>query len=316
MDSKARNRRLKRIAFGVIVVAGLITIAAYGFPRISLWHGLHSQSGNLVVSLGVTPGAAPLYSVNKETSSVTLLTLPVKGKNHSVIDMVKAADGSTYYLVAESTKPVSNLYKKGVDGTITALTNSGTMKYNLSYDAKSQKLAYQELMFTNAQDFVSNNQWDLVLYDLQEGTGSTVAKGMNPVLMPGGEGILYENGSNIIFEDLNTSATTSVLQLPENEPYAISPDVKTIAAYNLTTHAIDEYELVNGASPNYVRSIPAKIRPLVLAYVNGTLLGGYAAQKDGTVKYSFSDPSIGNLNGITVDGITSAAPQRMYAYEP
>jgi len=316
MDVHARNRKLKRAAFVAIIVSGLITVVAYGFPRISLWHGSHSEPGTLVVSLGVVPGAAPLYSVDKDTSSVTLLTIPVNGKNHSVIDMVKASDGSTYYLVAESTKPVSNLYKKGADGTITALTHSDTMKYNLSYDAGSQKLAYQELMFTNAQDFVDDNHWDLVLYDLQKGTGSTVGKGMNPVLVPGGNGMLYEDGSVLAFEDLNTLATTSVLQLPKNQPYAISPDVKKVAVYNLTTHAIDEYALADGVSPSYVRSFPAKIRPLALAYVNGTLLGGYVAQKDGAIKYTFSDPSIGNLNGIAVDGVKGAAPQRLYAYEP
>jgi len=316
MDIQAKNRKLKRTAFIVIVISGLITIVAYGFPGISLWHGSHTQSGSLVVALGVTPGASALYSVDTEDSSVTLLTVPVNGENLAVIDAIKTADGSTYYLLANGGTPESNLYKKGADGSVTELTHSGTMKYNLSYDAGSQKFAYQELTFTGAQDFVNTSQWGLVVYDLQRGEESTVGKGMNPVLVPGGNGILYEDGSMLAFEDLNTSATSSVLQVPGNEPYAISPDVRKVAVYNLTTHAIDEYALANGVSPSYIRSYSAKLRPLALAYVNGALLGGYAVQKDGTIKYNFSDPSIGNLNGVVVDGLKSGVPQRLYAYEP
>jgi len=315
MDFQTRNRKLKRAAFVAIVVSGLITIVAYGFPRLG-WNTLQMPaegSSGLAVAAGPLPGSV-LYSVDRDTDTLAPITVTVNGKALPALDAQEGPDGSWYFILNPmGPTPVTNLYVRAKDGTVKQLTTSQTAKYNLSYDAQSGKFMYQVAIDPSDPSFLVSPDWDLTVYDPTTGNEQVVGEGVNPVLLPGGNSFLYAQVGELLLGSVGGAATSSVISIPSGT-YAVDAAHGKLAIYNDVTHTIDLYTLTNGASPSYDSSLDAE-KPDVLAYVNGVLMTASTGKQSDAGKYVFLRPDLGNLNPIIVTALPNGSPQRLYAYE-
>ncbi len=311
MDSQAKTRKLERIAAAAIIVSAVITVIAYGFPRLG---GGLSGSIPLAVAVGSMPGSA-LYAVDEANGTLSPIILNVEGQELHALDAVAGSDGSWYYILNEiGERPITNLYRRNEDGSMTRLTTSSTAKYNLSYDAGSGRLAYQASADTENLDFLLSPDWDLTIFDLATGEETTVATGTNPVLLPGGDTLLYKNGEDLILRAIGSDADAIVVSVPSGL-YTVDAVGGTLAVYNDTTRKIDVYNLTDGASLSYQQSVETDLAPAALAYVDGELVAANMAKRDGSVMFIFSRPGSDGADPVRVTGMATGAPQRIYAYE-
>jgi hypothetical protein len=314
MDIQAKNRKLKRTAFIVIVISGLITIVAYGFPSLHLNRTVPVKSNGLAVAAGPLPGSV-LYSVDKDTDTLVPITVNVDGKALPALDAQAGPDGSWYFILNElGPNPVTNLYVRAKDGTVKKLTTSQTAKYNLSYDPESGKLIYQVAIDPSDPSFLMSPDWNLTVYDPATGNEQVVGVGLNPILLPGGNSFLFAEGGDLTLGSIDATATSSVVSVPSGI-YAVDAASGKLAVYNDVTHKVDLYTLTNGASASYDSSPDAPSKPVVLAYINGILMAANVVDQSGTKQYVFSRPDLNDLNPIIVGALSNGAPQRLYAYE-
>ena len=281
---------------------------------IMLYGGHKPALSAFAVSVGPVP-ASMLYTIDAKSGTLTTLLVSVgEGQELPALDVQPGPDGSWYYMLAEpSPTPLSNLYVRHADGSIEKLTDSATAKYNLSYnEAQGGKLAYQSTVFTDDEDFITNQVWDLVVYDLATGEETVVGAGMKPHLTKDGAGIMFHSGKELAFLALGTDVPVTVMEFPSGVPYAISPDAENLAVYNPTTRKIDTYALTYSASPSYVSSIEAGFMPLTLGYVHERLVAAYASVQDGEYFYTFSDLTRSGQKPRVVKGLSFGFPQRIY----
>lgn len=303
--------RLKKIAIGAIVVSALLTIIEFGIPFIR--HG-SSNIPPFAVAIGPTP-ASVLYTVDNQKSAFAPLTVLYQEKNLPALDAQKGAHGEWYFILAEPSKtPVGNLYKRTPDGAVTRLTTSSTAKYNLSYDARSGRLAYQAITFKDERDFATNQSWDLVVFDLAKNAEMVVGKGTNPHLAAGGQALFFKDGNELVTALIGSRATSSIMSLGAQPLYAISADGIELSTYNATTHAVDHFTFTHGTSPSYVSSETLPILPVSMGYVEGTLVVASVGKTASSTIFMFSRPGT-NESTVSIPSTITGAPLRIYTYE-
>ncbi|MEO6536343.1 MAG: hypothetical protein ABIT47_01510 [Candidatus Paceibacterota bacterium] len=314
-----RHTTLKRVAFAVIVLSALVTIAAYGVPFLNKNSDGPKVSSVVIapiaVAIGTSP-ASPLYVSAKNSSGLVPLTVTVGGVALSALDSIRGIENSWYYLLSEgTTTPVGNLYQKKSDGSVVQLTHSLTEKYNLSYDSTSGLFAYETLSTTTRQNSGSNPVGDLVVFDPAKNTETVVAKGSNPHLTLGGIGLIFTHGNEIQTLQFGSHATSTLLKLTTDAIYALSPDATQLSVYDPSTQKIDHFQRKDGAPPFKVFSDTLTFKPIALGYVGGYILAGYAIQ-DGTNSYlHFYRPDLGPKKEVILKNIPNGLLQRIYTYE-
>ncbi len=312
IERERRTQVLSRVAIAAIIISAVITVIAYGFPYLG---GTPSNgASSLAVAAGPMPGSA-LYLVNEEKGTLSPITVMVGGKELHALDAQEGPDGSWYYILNEmGERPVTNLYVQKEDGSVARLTTSSTAKYNLSYDPQSGKLAYQAAADTENLDFLTSSEWDLTIFDPATGEETIEATGTNPALLPGGQALLFKQGTELALSPLGSDTVSAVLSIPSGL-YAVDAGGNTLAVYNQLTHKIDIYTLTNGAAPSYREFLDTAVRPDAIAYVNGELVAAYAARRGDVAEFRFFYPALGGADPVIVTALPNGNPQRIYAYE-
>lgn len=276
------------------------------------------QETPFALSVGTVP-ASRLYIENTQNKKLEPLTVSYNKEKLSVLDIVKTDDGSTYYILADTSPvPVGNIYKKDATGTITKITNTPTAKYNLLYNASRKEFVYLSLSYVDEKQFVSTRDWSLVTYSLTSGTEKVLTTGSQPVFSSDGKSLIYERNNNIEQLHLETNATSTLLALTLYPVFAVNPATHIIFGYNRKTHALDMYSITDSGSATYSKSVPIKESPTMLAFIGSDLYAGTVAGDSTTgKKYLLTkNPEKGTLTGFVLPGIDGlAVPQRIYSYE-
>ncbi|MEO6536861.1 MAG: hypothetical protein ABIT47_04150 [Candidatus Paceibacterota bacterium] len=260
-----KHRTLKGVALAIIVIAALVTIVEFGIPL------LHNKANStaFAVSIGPVP-VSVLYTIDAKTNTFLPLTVRTDdGKELYAVDVQKGLNGSWYYILTESlTSSLGNLYVKKADGSVTKLTDSATIKYNLSFDPNSGKLAYQSKKSTRiSANFAENQKWDLTVYDASLNSETIVGEGLNPHLSADGVSVIFQHGNILEAIALGSRATSTVMKLATGDLYAVSNDATLLSVYNSRTHQIDTFALTHGVSPSYVSSDDVSLTPALIGYV-------------------------------------------------
>lgn len=307
--------RLKRIALIAVILAAIVMIIEFGSIYFNKQTGNVPVESTLVVSIG-SIFVSPLYKIDLAAGMFVPFTVAVEGKSLPALDVIKTGDDTWYYLLAESPEtPVVNLYVKKSDGSVARLTESSTVKYNLSHDSISGKLMFQSLSYESNSDLSEDKDWDLIVYDSTLMSEITVGIGRNPKILPGGQVALFESGRELQSTIIGSNATSSTgISLRDSGPYAISTDGSQLAIYNLTTREIDLYSL-NQTSASYLSSISAIGIPAALGYVHDSLYESHVSQKDAQRFFSFSSMTNTSLKQLNIPAFPNSLPQRIYAYD-
>jgi hypothetical protein len=297
----------------VVILAGAIWAYYFFVARSS--HTLPIMP--FAVSVGTVP-ASRLYIENPKTTLLEPLTLLYNEDQLSVLDIVKGANGFTYYILADkSPVPVGNIYKKDSQGVVTKITNSQTAKYNLAYNPIREELVYQSLAYVDEKQFVSTRDWSLTTYSKATQKEQTIAKGSNPIFTPDNT-LTYRSGENIVILNLNTNATSSIFSLKDYPVYAMHVVSHELYAFNRKTFHIDIFVISPQNGFSYKKSISVAFTPTVLSFVGDVLYAGTVEGKSQTEKkYLFAkvkDHEVSPVFSVNaIEGL--AAPQRIYAYE-
>jgi hypothetical protein len=255
---------------GVIIV--IVCFAAFGALLIS--ERLHpSQASKILVSFGAAQEGS-LYSISNGSSPTSpVLVQPLAGEHGAILD--EASDASNaYYLIMNSDGLSSNLYRENVAHPTASpvyLTNTPTLKFQLSYDVPSHMLAFVSGTILKQSDVEGNPGWSVTLFNTVNQTQKVIAIGTNPVVLPGGIMVLLRNHNYILVVNSVTGVETVLLPIAPGAPFAVSNDAQTLAVFNPTTKEIDYFDISNILSASYERSEVARLIPTAMTFSKGNL---------------------------------------------
>ncbi len=237
-----RNRLLV-----AVVICGAISTLISGYL---LLHNPLERHQNMVVGVDFGSGSGEYTFVTaaktgKPSLIPYLLETAVKKALH-VIDLVQTKE-HTFYLLQEDASTV-NVFEKGKDGLI-KITNTPTLKRNLSYDEVSHTLSYESA--THASP--SSVPWDIKLFSLVTNTESNTNQvGIGSQLTAGGAGLFVTSTSSVEYVSLSGSEKKPVAQ--STTPYTafLSEDGKTVLVFDPIAHTINTYELKPSIGVSFV----------------------------------------------------------------
>jgi hypothetical protein len=178
-------------------------------------------------------------------------------------------------VILNSNRTTSNIYSEKLatqNATPTQVTNTPTIKFQLSYDAPSHMLAFVSGTITNLQNLATNTNWNVSVLNTVTGVQKVIGKGTYPAVLPGGIMVIVNTqGSLSVINDV-TGKEVKLLSLAAHAPFAVSSDGKTLALYNPTTKNIDYFDISQILSASYTHSQPTPFVPTTMTYTNGTLL--------------------------------------------
>ncbi len=303
------------IAFGVIILAGVITIIGFG---ISSFFAKSATNATVYAALGPLP-ASPLSVLDAKNGTSAPLMIMVDGKELAAVNLAPGPDGSWYYLLIERSDDIaSNLYQRAADGTITKLTNTISLKYNLT-ESPNGLLSYQEATIAKIIDLESPaSDWSVMVYDPNTTKARVVGEGVAPVFVSN-ETLLFRNKDGLVALRLNEidGAPHKILNLGSTMVYTISSTEKKAALFNEITQRVDTYELsYEGLAVSYLSSIDLGGRPSAMTYSNDTLFASVPTKVTAT-QTSVSLIRVESAKVLDRDVIytLNSIPQRLYAYE-
>jgi hypothetical protein len=219
-----------------------------------------------------------------------------------VIDIVKNADNTSYYILLEKEDtPVSNVFYKTTDGSVVRLTTSDSFKAHLTVDQASGLLAYQSVSIDSIQSIAKLTHWDLVLLTMQNKTEKVVATGEVPVLLPGGASLLFSSEQGLQRLTLQGNTVSPVLlHIPKRQLYSISPTTGDIVLFNEISKTLDFYSFLKTGSPNYVKSQPVSETPSLVEYVGKdlfTVVSTHDKQGNKSYRITSNDGKISIVQG-------------------
>jgi hypothetical protein len=299
----------KRLYKGVIITGAIASLVSVGlfymengylFPR-------HEVS-TVAYSVGRIDGSV-LYTYNAGKKQLELFQLPNEvGTKLPVIDIVKNADNTSYYILLEKEDtPVSNVFYKTTDGSVVKLTTSDSFKAHLTVDQASGQLAYQSAHVDSVLSFRERTQWDLVLLTLNNKAEKIIGAGESPVLLPGGTSVLFSSEQGLRRLTLQSNTVSPVLlTIPKKQLYSISPTTGDIVVFNETAKTLDFYSISKTGSPDYVKSAPVTEIPSLIEYVGTdlfTVVSSFNKQENKT--YRITSQKDGKT--ITVQGTNASS---------
>jgi hypothetical protein len=215
---------------------------------------------------GSLPGAQ-LYTISKE-KVIPIFSLNDKGEKFAVIDQITHKDGTTDYILDANDSPfTSQIYRKYPDGTVTKLTNSKTLKHQLTSDHISGKLAYLSAPITSTKSLFVKTDWNITL--LSEDKEKILGSGTQAFIIPGGREVLVVSSSTLGVLTLTTNKTQVLAPLPSGTLVSFDSATKTIALYNTVTKQVDLFTLKSNNSISYTKSISINSKPTALSIKKG-----------------------------------------------
>lgn len=264
-DFLQTSQALKRTAFVVIVLSGIVTILTFGFPN--LFRGGIDEEPSLVLA-GGTNRISPLYKVTKATT--TPVTVVFEGEEKQALDMVRLSDGSTVYALIESGEPLSaDIYHATNEGALTRLTNTRTVKSNLAADPAGAHVVYEEATIQNVEALNAPLVPSITQLTLASREVITVTDGAQPRYIKTGALLIgQEDGVAVVAPQAESEAST-ILSIETYSLYAVNDDGTIVAAYNRKTKMVDMFTVTETGTLSYDYSARAESQPMNLAFSDG-----------------------------------------------
>jgi hypothetical protein len=257
----------KRIILGVL---GAVVLLAVG----GMWWWfvgrdaatMFPKDATVMVSLGFVP-ASPLVLLNAERTGFAPHTLAPELSEKLVIDRVVTKKGE-YLLVLDPVTSVANVMLRTKEGeALVAVTDSATMKFDLSYDEKSDTVVYLSKKLSAPEEFLQTRDWDVTTFSA--GTEKVVGTGLHAEVVPGkGAVIVGTYGGALSWIPVSEGSPVSLMEREQAWTFAVRPNGKELAVYNPTLNQIDRIDISQG--PENVRTVESlniSGRPASLTYL-------------------------------------------------
>ncbi|MDB4992303.1 MAG: hypothetical protein JWL75_548 [Parcubacteria group bacterium] len=286
----------------LLAVIILILVAA-------LWYsGKHNATAKPLTGFAVALGHGParsMYGVDFKTNTFSLLDISdANGTHYFALDALTGAaqeDGYAYYILGAKNAPTkeTDLYTKGADGNLVALTHSNTFKYNLSVDTKEGLFAYEATAATSSTAINTTKDWRITIFSQQSKKESVIAAGNNPVLLSGMHTVVYDRNQKLYSFNMQSQKEMQLFDIATGTQYAVDGVRNMLAVQNPITKNIDFFDIVYGSSLSYEKSVPLVKAPDSLSFVNEALIAAYfTPTKEATTTYRFQ--SVGSLNSAVI----------------
>lgn len=312
LDNKLTKKEWTVLATGAIAAL----VSCYGILVFSRSHTGSVESIRPYISAGAFK-ASTLYTLDQE-GKMKALMVQVGGKDRSVLDSKKLADGSTLYIVVDSPETfTSNLYKQGADGALTSLTQTQSVKYNLTVSIDGTHAAFQEAVVQKQEELVTKKDWIITEISLVDASVHSVATGRDPHYIQGGSlAFVRAGGIFTIHSGTQTMASgTEKLKTYESSAVAINGDGSMLAFVNGKTGQIDEYLIKPDGSFSYRSSVVPKSTPVNMAYVGNLLYATTFNSKGAESSITVVPVSGTGGSSFTYSDPLSLMPQRIYEHE-
>ena len=267
-------------------------------------------------AIAIGPYPASPITLLKNDGSYFPSTMAISGKDLYIVDAAHVSQNKTLLIAIEPTdKPTSNLYQENASGEVTQLTTSQTAKYELSVDVTTGRALYVVLALQTVEDLFKKSATKITMYDPATSKESVVAEGSRPHFLNGGDTFMYENGGSLRIHSLVSKSDGVVLSLAHLGAYTLDANSSHLFIYNVLTHAVDRYTIVNGMSLSYDSSLKTVEYPKVLGYFEGALYvvsGGEATTTPHTLLLEKVETHEKSIITTSVAGW----PQRAYDYVP
>lgn len=234
-SSGPTNNRHNRLIVAVIICGAISTlISAY-----LLLHSTSQPSLNMVVGVDFGSGSGDYTFVTAtktgKPSLIPYLLQTADKKTFRVIDTVRTEE-QTFYLLQEDASTV-NVFQKGKDGLI-KITNTPSLKRNLSYDGASHTLAYE----TATHASPSSVPWEIKLFSLKDSAElSTPYMGLQSQLVAGGAGLFVTSSSSVEYASLSSNERKPVAQSITPQRTLLSEDGTSVLVFDPIARTINTY---------------------------------------------------------------------------
>lgn len=312
---RTRRRKLVYITlfFGAISsIVSLVYIYRYD-PN----HRISSLAQHDVVISAGPFEASSIYTV--QSGQLAVIQVNVQGRKENALDMQKLPDGSILYILIDSPDHfVTNMYKVSKTGDVQKITNTDTVKYNLSVSPLGTKAVFQEGVVLNVKDLLQKNDWKISQTDLLTNHTEQVTTGSQPHFVNATTYFVKKDENLIALstEPHKTATSTKLLSLSNTRAYAQNTRGTRLAFYNNKTAHIDVFAITPNAGISYLASQPARIQPSALAFKGEDVIGIFSQSlsKDTggitLINYSKSQSQIS-----TIQNPKNLTPQRITSYE-
>lgn len=269
-DSSSPVSRPSNIFRRIIIVLLLTLIAlalayaAYVFIAKQQGWGIVPPGGEIML-VSAAPPVAGAVVLGKSIEPFT-----VEGVGTAIVVDAERGTDYTYYLVANQERIESNLYRQNVSqetAGLTQLTDSRTLKFDLTYDELSGTVAYAIVGEDGATSIVA--------WDPASKRETVLGRGSHPTLLSGGLFVIYQRGTLIMSANTRTGEEYELLSIEEGMPFAVDPASGLLALYSSALSSLQFFTVMPKTAASFVSQTPHAHMPHALLYRDGKLTAAY-----------------------------------------
>ena len=220
------------------------------------------------VDFGKGSGLYEFVTVKKtgKPSLIPYVLSTADNKTLRVIDTVSVKE-IKYYLLQEDAE-TSNVYEHK-EKQLIRVTNTKSLKRNLSYDEVSGTLAYESSTIASP----SATPWNIYLFSIKEKKEtSTQIMSVQSQLVAGGAGLFVVSSSSMEYVALPGGMSTSVLHSIDPQKTLLSKDGTSVFVFDSVSRTINTYTMKPGSGVSFSgASVRLSFDPITLGFSQGDL---------------------------------------------
>lgn len=249
------HKTLKRIAIIAVVIALIVTIVELGIAYFSDKESLLGDGRELIITSVQPPIENGAIAVNISEGSSGELYVDTVGTGN-IVSVAYFASSTPSYLVGDKSSTSTNLFS-GIEGLpgLAQLTDSQTLKYDLSVDPASGRAAYTAVTQDSPHIYVYDPTFKI---EIDLGVGS------EPTLLPGGSIVIFRSGSNLVSQEVEGATQRVLRALEPGAAFSVDAGGMRIALYNPNTSEVETYLIEENADAGPLSSVPAPGAPKAL----------------------------------------------------
>lgn len=271
--SPTPSKKFLMVSAGGVVLLLLILGALYWWFMGRDAGTLFPKDAAVMVSLGYVP-ASPLVTLNTERTGFEASSLAPELSGKLVIDRVVSKKGE-YLLVLDPVTSVANIVMRSKEAggePFVAVTDTPTMKFDLSYDEKTDTFVYLAKTLATPEAFLTTRDWDVTVF--HEGAERVIGTGLHAEVVPGKDAVVVGTFAGMLsWISLEGGSPVVLMEREQAWVFAVHAHGKEIALYNPSTNQIDLLDMSGG--PENVRvkkSLASYSRPASLTYMKDAVV--------------------------------------------
>lgn len=231
------------------------------------------KNATVTVSLGFVP-ASPLVALNTDRTSFEANTLNALFPGKLVIDRVVTKKGE-YLLILDPVNSIANVVmrsKGDSGGAFVAVTDSSTMKFDLSYDEKTDTLVYLSKKLATPEEFLVTRDWDVTTFSA--GVEQVIGKGLHAEVVPGKDAVMAGTFAGVLsWIPLKGGNATVLMEREQAWTFGVHANGRELALYNPTAVQVDRIDLSRGPeNTRVIESLASGSRPASLTYMRDKIV--------------------------------------------